>query len=411
MKLYAQPVSGPEWGWVILADVVRIRAMGTFSVDVNGVPHEDLAVRSRKGVTLLLYLILENGKPVSTQRLIREIWAGRHSDAPENALKTRVSRARAMLNELSEGLGACIVSTGGGYRWQSGGNVTVDALEVMALCERLRGECSEADRVSLTERLLDIYQGDLFSTGEIRNDSILINYLHREYLDAVFRYIAQLRQAESFNRICEVCRRAMLVDGLDEQLHIELLQSMASLNRTGEAMTEYRRLARNVQNELGEEPSEEMRAVYDRLAQAGSALSYNLDVIRNELKETVSDRRGPFFCDYATFKEIYNIELRNLERMGSSIFLAMFMLGDPGDRMSPISRESGMAGLQEIMRVNLRKGDIITRFADNIYALLLPTVSYSTCAMVIERIEQLFYQEYPAGNITFHARFSPMGGE
>ena len=87
------------------------------------------------------------------------------------------------------------------------------------------------------------------------------------------------------------------------------------------------------------------------------------------------------------------------------------MLGDPGGRMSPISRESGMAGLQEIMRANLRKGDIITRFADNIYAILLPTVDYKTCATVIERIEQLFYQEYPSGNITFHARFSPMGGK
>ena len=70
-----------------------------------------------------------------------------------------------------------------------------------------------------------------------------------------------------------------------------------------------------------------------------------------------------------------------------------------------------MAGLQEIMRANLRKGDIVTRFADNIYALLLPTINYATCTLVIQRIEQLFHEEYPAGNISFHARISPMGGE
>ena len=394
-----------------MADSVRIRAMGSISIEVNGIYHEDLMVRSRKGVSLILYLILENGKPVSTQRIIREIWGSKHSYAPENALKTRVSRARALLNELADGLGDCVVSTSGGYRWQSGDNVTVDVLEVMDLFERLRKDCSPEERRELTERLLDLYQGDLFSTGEARNDVVMVNYLHREYLDAVFKYVAQLRQEEAYNRICEVCRRAMLIDNLDEQLHIELLQGMANLNKTSEAMTEYRRITRNVQLELGEEPSEEMKACYDRLAEAGNALSYNLDVIRNELAETASDRRGPFFCDYSTFKEIYNIQLRNLERMGSSIFLGMIMLGEPGDRMSPISRESGMAGLQEIMRANLRKGDIITRFADNIYAILLPTVDYKTCATVIERIEQLFYQEYPAGNIPFHARFSPMGGK
>ena len=394
-----------------MADNIRIRAMGSFSIEVNGVFHEDLTIRSRKGVTLLLYLILERGKAVSTQRIIREIWGSKHSYSPENALKTRVSRVRALLNELSDGLGDCIVSTSGGYRWQSGENVTVDVLEVMDLFDCLRRDCSPEERREKTARLLDLYQGDLFSTGEARNDVVMVNFLHREYLDAVFKYVAQLRQEEAYNRICEVCRRAMLIDSLDEQLHIELLQAMANLNKTSEAMTEYRRITRNVQLELGEEPSQEMRACYDRLAEAGSTLSYNLDVIRNELAETASDRRGPFFCDYSTFKEIYNIQLRNLERMGSSIFLGMIMLGDPGGRMSPISRESGMAGLQEIMRANLRKGDIITRFADNIYAILLPTVDYKTCATVIERIEQLFYQEYPSGNITFHARFSPMGGK
>ena len=40
-----------------------------------------------------------------------------------------------------------------------------------------------------------------------------------------------------------------------------------------------------------------------------------------------------------------------------------------------VSRESGMAGLQEILRNNLRRGDIVTRIKDNMFAMLLPTVS------------------------------------
>lgn len=390
---------------------MRIHAMGTFFIEVNGIAHENLPVRTRKGVALLLYLILEKGKAVSSQRLIRELWAGRNNDAPENALKTMVCRTRLMLNTLSPGLGACVASTSGGYRWQDAENVTVDVLEVMELFNTLRGDCSEGVRAQLTERLQEIYEGDLYSTGEVHNDIIMVNHLHREYLECVLKYVAQLRKEESYNRLCEVCRKAMRIDNLDEQLHIELMQAMANLNRAGEAMTEYKKLARNMQNTLGEEPSDEVRACYDRLAEAGSTLKYNLDTIRNELTETASDRRGPFFCDYQAFKEIYNIQLRNLERLGSTIFLGMIMLGEPGDTLSPISRESGMAGLQEIMRANLRKGDIITRFADNIYAMLLPTINYNTCMMVIQRIEQLFYEEYPAGNISFHARISPMGGK
>ncbi len=394
-----------------MADRVRIHAMGNFIISVNGEPFENLSVKSRRGVSLLLYLILEKGRTVSSQRLIRELWAGRNSEAPENAMKTMIHRTRTLLNQMSPGLGACIASVPGGYRWENLPNLTVDVLEVMALCEQLRQDCQPETRARLTERLLDIYQGDLYSTGEVHNDIIVVNHLHREYLEAVLKYVAQLRVAEEYNKLCEVCRRAMRIDNLDEQLHIELLQGMANLNQSAEAMKEYRKLVRNMENTLGEEPSREMRDCYDRLAEAGKTLKYNLDTIRNELTETASDRRGPFFCDYQTFKEIYNIQLRNLERVGSTIFLGMIMLGEPGDTLNPISRESGMAGLQEIMRANLRKGDIITRFADNIYALLLPTINYSTCMLVIQRIEQLFLAEYPAGNITFHARISPMGGE
>ena len=392
-----------------MADRVSIRAMGVFVIDVNGNPCENLPVRSRKGVTLLLYLIMEKGRPVSSQRLIREMWSGRRSESPESALKTLVSRTRSMLNELSPGLGACIVSTTGGYRWESPENVTVDALEITELFEKLREDCSPEERARLTERMMELYRGDLYCTGEVSGDVITANHLHREYLNAVLKYVAQLREAESYNRLCEVCRQAMQIDDMDEQLHIELMQGMAKLNRADEALREYRSLAKTTMEEFGEEPGEEIRACYDRIAEEGGRLQYNLDVIRNELEETVVDRRGPFFCDYQSFKEIYNIELRNLGRMGSTIFLGMIMLGEPGDTINPVSRESCMAGLHEIMRLNLRKGDIITRFADNIYALLLPTINYGTCALVIERLETLFYEEYPEQNVTFHARISPMG--
>ena len=68
-----------------------------------------------------------------------------------------------------------------------------------------------------------------------------------------------------------------------------------------------------------------------------------------------------------------------------------------------------MAGLQEILKTNMRKGDIITRFSDNTYAMLLPTVSYSTGNMVMDRIENLYYQEYASLAISLYTRISPLG--
>ena len=68
-----------------------------------------------------------------------------------------------------------------------------------------------------------------------------------------------------------------------------------------------------------------------------------------------------------------------------------------------------MNGLIEILKENLRKGDIITHFSPSVIALLLPTVNYRTGTMVLERIRQLFYKRYPNSDIPFHFRLGLLG--
>ena len=300
-----------------------------------------------------------------------------------------------MLNEISRGLGSCIVSETGGYRWECLPGVSVDALVVMDIFERLDRKPGAEDRRALTEELLTLYQGDLEGA----------HWLHREYLDAVYEYVDLLRKDEEYNHICDVCQRAQQVDDMDEQLHILRMEAMVNLNRSAEAMTEYKRVARQSQRYFDAEPSEELQACYKTLVEEGKSLKFNLDVIHNELTRQEKDVHGPYFCDYRAFQEIYNIEIRNLERLGSTMFLGVIMLGSP----NAVSRESGMAGLQEILRSNLRRGDIVTRFSENMFAMLLPTVNYSTGGIVMERLEHLFYGEYPNANIVFHSRISALG--
>ena len=133
-----------------------------------------------------------------------------------------------------------------------------------------------------------------------------------------------------------------------------------------------------------------------------------MESIRNELRESV-ERRGAFVCEYAVFKEIYNLQMRNLERLGASMFLAIIMISSQdGEEMDSMRLDNIMSGLEEILRKNLRKGDTITRFAPNIFALLLPTVNYSTGGIVLERIKASFYRFYPNTSIAFNYRVGPL---
>ena len=173
-------------------DDVLIRVFGEFSITVNGVIHSHLISKSRKGVSLLTYLVLQEGKPVSSQRLIREMWSAKSSSNPESALKTMVSRLRAILNELSDGLGNCIQCSQSSYCWKGAPGVQVDLIAFSGALNELRGALTEEERIEKYRRIQELYRGDLIQTGELVNGVIQSSRMHREYLEAMFVYVRLL---------------------------------------------------------------------------------------------------------------------------------------------------------------------------------------------------------------------------
>ena len=385
---------------------ITIQMMDSFVITCGGQVYDSLAAKSRRGVILLQYLILLRGKVAPVQRLIRELWSDHRSEYPEAALKTMISRTRQWLREIHPDLAECLVSGKGGYCWQSRPNVSVDVIEIMDIFDALEHMPPREEYARLTERLLKLYKGDICHAADIASGVSQSNYLHMSYLSTVCQYISILKESESYNRICDVCHTAMQIDDLDEQLYIELMNALVHLNRTEDALRMYQKAEKINYRYFDAPPGQDLSAYYHELSTTAQTVQFNLDAIRNELIEREGERRGPFVCDYNAFREFYNIEMRNLERLGSTMFLAVIMVGE---KEHPVAMEAGVAGLMAILRTNLRKGDIVTRYSDNIIAMLLPTVNYTSGSMVMDRIEQLFRSEYPQSDIAFHARIAPLG--
>ena len=388
---------------------VRIQMMGNYLFYIDEQRIENPVNKTRKGSALMSFLILNRGKPVANQRLLRELWPSNTVTNPENALKTLVSRVRTILNQMVPGLGKSIVSDRGAYHWEVLDGVKIDLLEIMDIFDALGRTRDEDALKSLYRRLLNVYKGDLYQTGDLNEEPAYVEQLHRQYLNAVYQYLELLNREEAYNEISAVCRTALNVDSFDDHLHIELMRAMVNLNRVSDAMEQYQHAANMTYRYLGTEPSESMQAFYRQLNRSRKSLKFNMDAIRNELRDSANDR-GAFVCDYNMFKEIYNLQMRNLERLGTTMFLGIIMIGDADDsHVNYIRQDNIMSGLIEILRENLRKGDIITHFAPTIVAVLLPTVNYETGTMVMERARMLFYKRYPNSSIPFHHRLGMLG--
>ena len=393
-----------------MAQEIRIQMMDQFSLYIDEKKTEQLQNRSRKGTALIQYLILNEGAPVPNQTLLNALWDDERATNPENALKTLVSRLRVVLNQIDPRLGGCIVSDRGAYHWACCEGMTIDLYEIEQVFHRLGAlDVTPPEKQGLYEELLKLYHGDLMQHDE-QNEWALAKatLLHNRYLEAIYGYVETLKERKDYEEVISVCRRALDIDSFDDRLHMELMNALVQINRTGEAMTQYKHVVQLNYRYLGMKPSQDLQDFYKQIITAGKTLDFSLESIRNELRESV-ERRGAFVCEYAVFKEIYNLQMRNLERLGASMFLAIIMISSQdGEEMDSMRLDNIMSGLEEILRKNLRKGDTITRFAPNIFALLLPTVNYSTGGIVLERIKASFYRFYPNTSIAFNYRVGPL---
>ena len=389
--------------------MIRIKMMGEFVITVNGTESKPLVVRSRKGVALMGYLILNRGKYVPKQRLLNILWSDYLHVNPENALKTLVSRIRKILNDISSGLGECILSERGGYRWQSLPDMQIDVLLIMDIYEKLAREKSSPLRISLYEQLMKLYTGDLFLTGDIDGGSGYEAALHNEYLSAIYDYIELLTKEEKYSKIIEVCRRALQIDEVDDRLHMEMMQAQVSSNRIDEAMEQYRKMTNINQRYLDSEPSEEIMDFYQKIVSSSNYLKYNLETVREDLNQ-FEHSTGAYICEYDTFKIIFNIMRPTLERLGCTMFVGMITLFGQDDLEAGSQLlEQAVDKLLEIMRINLRRGDLVMRYAPNVAVALLPSVNHTTGNMVMERIRYTFQTQYPSSEIPFHYRLGDLG--
>ena len=160
---------------------------------------------------------------------------------------------------------------------------------------------------------------------------------------------------------------------------------------------------------MGREPSAEMQDFYRQMSNTRKTLKFNLDAIRNELYES-STESGAFVCEYPMFREIYNLQMRNLERLGTSMCLGIIMVArSDGEDLDSFAEETVLRDLTNILRKHLRKGDIITHYAPSIIAVLLPTANFKSGSMVMERIQMLFYKQHPQSDVHFYFRLGMLG--
>ena len=239
----------------------------------------ELALGGRMPRAVLALLLLRANEVVSSDQLVEELWAGAPPASGVKGLHVHVSRLRQALAGNSDPDGERLVTTAGGYILTVG----PDELDVQR-CERLIGE----GRSLLAEGRPDQALASLSGAVELWRGDVLADFQYDAFAQAEIARLGELRAAVLEERVAVemlLGQEAQVLGELErlvrdypyrERLRGQLMLALYRTGRQAEALAAYRAARSALVDELGIEPSVELRQLHEAiLAQDGALLQTN----------------------------------------------------------------------------------------------------------------------------------------
>lgn len=373
---------------------VSVTMLGGFSIQIGAQVLTDEINRSQKLWSVLCYLIAHRDRNIPQSEFIELFWPEDNRANPVNALKTLLYRVRALLEPLFPET-APILSTRGAYTWNPAVHCQTDVDTFEDLCRLAqKADCTPKARMEYYSQAIALYRGTYLPklSNQLWVIPLAARY-HALFIQAVKEYAALLDTSQRFDRMEQLCRRAVQLDPLDERLHTLLIRALLRQGKDTAALEQYDTATDLLYRNLGVRPSEELRALYTEIMAVEKSLETDLEVIQEGLRETAR-RPGAFVCEYGFFREAYRLEARRAKRSGTCVHVALITISLPQGGLPALELlNQTMDQLLDVLIHNLRQGDVVSRYSSAQYVIMLPSANFEDSTMVLERIVSAFYRQ------------------
>ncbi len=240
--LVAPRTANETWPWP-----VRIRALGNFTLEREGIPFRSTGKSQRRPLELLMALIAYGGCEVNSVKLMQAVWPD--NTAAQGTFDVAVHRLRKLLGNdrallLQEGR----LSLNPKICW-----IDVWAWEAVL---RQTEDPEPSQSRSATARILDLYRGR-FLANEPESAWLVPTRarLHSQFLRAIAALGSRLEQIGRWDDALTLYRRGIEHDPLAEDIYRFQMRAYIRLGSPAEAINVYRRCSEVLSVVLGVKPS------------------------------------------------------------------------------------------------------------------------------------------------------------
>ncbi|MFQ5921585.1 MAG: BTAD domain-containing putative transcriptional regulator [Anaerolineales bacterium] len=234
---------------------LAIRALGSSRVLVNGIDAEGLKPLARE----ILFYLIERPR-VARDQLMETFW-------PDFAPGRQVSSLHTAIYSIRRELGKDAVQFDGSlYSVDAGSDIRYDVAQFEQAASVAEGLPPGDPRLMfvLTEAV-NLYGGEFLPEFDSEWIDERRRSLELRYLDLLASLSEEsLLQGQPAN-VVGLLRRALGIDPLRDDTNRYYLEALGRLGRRSEIVAHYQQYVRRLADELGLDPSEEVRELYDRL--------------------------------------------------------------------------------------------------------------------------------------------------
>lgn len=255
------------------AHAVSFRLLGPLEVRKDA---QDYAPTAPKLLQLLAMLLLQAGKAVHIDSIIKELWSGEPPRSVRTTMQTYIYQLRKCIeqNQLAPDPESLLVTKPPGYVFRVQPE-QVDVFVFQQLCQQGRDALRAQNYVEAATTFrsaLELWTGN--PLANVQCGPVLSAYaidLQEQQRTALhLRLQAELASGMHREVIGEL-RHLVTDHPFDEGLHGLLMQALSASGRRPDALATYRRLRAVLNEELGVEPCAELQQMHTDLLSAGAA--------------------------------------------------------------------------------------------------------------------------------------------
>ncbi len=376
----------------IKEDSLVIYTLGQFIVRRGDRIISSEAKRSYKLWEFFKFIISNRGRSVHGDTIIESLWPEQDYNDSRNSLHSMIYRLRQLIdNNCNTTEESSIRFSAGTYSWNENTDCWLDSVYFEKLYEAAR-HISRSDpkqAIELYMGAVDMYRGDYLPELTYTEWTIpLRNYYHRLYVSAVQEVVNLLESSGSYEKVIEVCEKAIQLEFYKEEIHAAYLLALIKTGSITQARSHLEYASSVFQKEMGIDLKSVMPKVSLLPEIENSDIDPDLAIIQQHLDKAI-EPPGCMLCSPEVFRFLYKTELRRSERSGQPVFLAMFVLELDSSNKAADPREC-MNLLHRTLTINLRRGDVVCRWNDQQYLLLLTGLDADQAVKAINRIQKSF---------------------